>query len=78
MRQLHNHCMSCCCHATHNIPFLCAQIKELYRSTRRLTRLLIVKVVCWVDLRLRVNAWDGLSDHNNVFAPKECNFSFLW
>jgi hypothetical protein len=21
MRQLHNHCMSCCCHATHNIPF---------------------------------------------------------
>jgi hypothetical protein len=21
--------MSCCCHVTHNIPFLCAQIKEL-------------------------------------------------
>jgi hypothetical protein len=49
MRQLHNYCMSCCCHATHNIPFLCAQIKELYRSTRRLTRQLIVHVVCWVD-----------------------------
>jgi hypothetical protein len=36
MRQLHNHCMSCCCHATHNIPFLYAQIKGFYYSTRRL------------------------------------------
>jgi hypothetical protein len=38
MGQLHNHCMSCCCHATYNIPFLYAQIKELHSSTRRLTR----------------------------------------
>jgi hypothetical protein len=68
MRQLHNHCMSCCCHATHNILFLCTQIKELYRSTRRLTRQLFVHVVCWVDPRLRVNAWDNLSDRTNVLG----------
>jgi hypothetical protein len=68
MRQLHNHYMSCCCYATHNIPFLCAQIKELYRSTRRLTRQLIVEVVCWVDPRLHVNAWNSISDHTNVLA----------
>jgi hypothetical protein len=48
--------------------FLCAQIKELYRSTKWLTRQLIVHVVCWVDPRLRVNAWDNLSNHTNVFA----------
>jgi hypothetical protein len=44
MGQLYNHCMSCC-HATDNIPFLYAQIKELYNPTRRLTRQLIVHVV---------------------------------
>jgi hypothetical protein len=45
MRQLHNHCMSYRCHATHNIPCLYAQIKELYKSyksTRQLTRQLII------------------------------------
>jgi hypothetical protein len=38
-----------------------------YRSTIRLTRQLIVYVVC-VDPRLRVNAWDDVSDHTNVLA----------
>jgi hypothetical protein len=37
--------MSCCCHAIHNIPYLDAQIKELYSYIRRLTRQLIVHVV---------------------------------
>jgi hypothetical protein len=42
MRQLHNHCMSYCCHATHNISFLHAQIKRFYYSTRRFIRQLVV------------------------------------
>jgi hypothetical protein len=28
MRQLHNHCMSCCCHATHNILFNVHKLKN--------------------------------------------------
>jgi hypothetical protein len=68
MRQLHNYCMSCCCHATHNISFLYAQIKEFYYSTRRLIRQLIVQVLYWVNPILRVNVWGDLSDDTNVLA----------
>jgi hypothetical protein len=28
MRQLHNHCMSCCCHATHNILFYIHKLRN--------------------------------------------------
>jgi hypothetical protein len=48
-KKLHNHCMSCCFHATHNIPVLHTQIKKFYYSTRRLIWQLIVQVLCWVD-----------------------------
>jgi hypothetical protein len=45
MRQLHNHCMSCCCHATHNIPFYVHKLRNyidlpdnsLYRLSVELT-----------------------------------------
>jgi hypothetical protein len=57
IRQLHNHCMSCWCHATHNIPNLHAQIKGFYYSTKRLIRQLIVEILCWVDPILCVTAW---------------------
>jgi hypothetical protein len=48
--------------------FLYAQIMELYCSTGRLTRQAIVEVVCWVDPKLCVNAWNGLSDNTNVLS----------
>jgi hypothetical protein len=67
--------MSCCCHATHNIPFLYAQIKWLYYSTRRLIRQLIAQVLYWVDPILRVNAWDDLSNDTNVLALRASSTS---
>jgi hypothetical protein len=46
MRQLHNHCTSCCCHVTHSISYLHAQIEGFYYSTKQLIRQLIVQVLC--------------------------------
>jgi hypothetical protein len=80
MRQLHNHCLSCCCHAIHNIPFLYAQIKGFYYSTRWLIRQLIVQVLYWVDPILCVNACDDLSDDTNVLAltPQALMVMMVW
>jgi hypothetical protein len=52
--------------------FYMHKIKELYSSTWRFTRQPIVHVICWVDPRLRVNAWDGLPDDTNVLALTKC------
>jgi hypothetical protein len=48
--------------------FLYAPIKELYSHTKWLTRQLIVYIVCRVNPKLRINAWDGLLDDTNVLA----------
>jgi hypothetical protein len=51
-------------YVTHNIPFLHAQIKRFYYSTR-LIRQLFVQILCWVDLILCVNSWDDQTTPND-------------